>query len=120
MQCRVKDGAFCFPGIATGWGGLLGSGGFSLAAAYACEVVLPPALVTDGAISREVMSYFGWGALAMALLVAIGAGLIFSPSLWHLISSCLARRYWLCAASTPWLCDRRPADRLPASFASIN
>ena len=59
------------------WGGLQGSGGFALAAAYSCEVVLPPALVADGAISRAVMSsYSGRGTLAMAWLVAVGAWLI--------------------------------------------
>ena len=74
---RVKDGPFCFPGIATGWGELLGSVGLALAAAYICEVVLPPALVADCAISRAVMLlYSGRGTLAMAPLVAIGAQLI--------------------------------------------
>ena len=74
---RVKEGVFCFPSIATWWVGLLGSGGFALPAAYACEVVLPPALVADGAISRAVMSsYSGQGTLAIAPLVAIGAWLI--------------------------------------------
>ena len=61
---RVKDGAFCFPGVVTVWGGLLGSGGFALAVAYSCEVVLPPELDADGAISRAVMSsYSGQGTL---------------------------------------------------------
>ena len=40
-------------------------------------MVLPPALVTGGAISRAVVSsYSGRGTLAMAPLVAIGAQLI--------------------------------------------
>ena len=40
-------------------------------------MVLPPALVADGAISRAVMaSYSGRGTLVVAPLVAIGARLI--------------------------------------------
>jgi hypothetical protein len=35
-------------------------------------------------------------------------------------TSCLVRRYWLRAAFAVWASRSRPAERLPASLASMN
>jgi len=72
---RVEDGTFC--SIATGWGRLLGSGGLALATTHASEMVWSPTLFAGCAISGAVISsYPGWGALAVAMLVAVGAQII--------------------------------------------
>ena len=54
----VNDYGFCCSSIATGLGGLLGFGGFALAATHACEMVRSATLVADLAIRGAVISSY--------------------------------------------------------------